>query len=1346
MKTTRILVHRVTLLLVASLLAAGGSRLQAQTAPAAASAAQAPFVPARIAQAIDETQLTALKGNVHPLARPEFDQGAVPDATPMNRMLLLLRRSPEQEAALQQLMADQMSKGSPYFHNWLTPAQFGAQFGPADADIQTITNWLSSQGFHDIKVGDGKLTIEFSGNVGLVRHAFHTDIHHFLVNGETRQANVSDPQIPTALTPVVAGIVSLHNFPKRFMIRRAGAYNGRRDSHGTPQLTTSTGCGTNQAQPCYALGPADFAAIYDIPAALTGAGSKVAIIGFSNINPQDVTAFRTVFGLPANPPNIVLNGPDPGNSGPNGEEGEADLDVEWSGAVAPMAQIDFIVSEDTLTSGGLELSSLYVVDNNTDDIMSLSFGGCEAGLGGENAFLNALWEQAAAQGITVTVSSGDPGAAGCDDFNTAKTATQGLAVNGLASTPFNIAVGGTDFDDIGTQTMFWNSTNAAGTRQSVIGYIPETTWNNSCAAQATSLNLNTICAGAAATNIVGGAGGVSTIYAKPSWQRGTGVPADKFRDLPDVSLFASNGPQSHSFYVVCEADFQNSSCVPDNTGAFSFGGVGGTSASAPSFAGILALIEQAERTRVPGSSGRQGNANLVLYNIFQTAANSCSSSSRTAPGVAPPAGCVFNDVTKGNNSVPCAGGPAATSPNCSSTTAGTNGVLVEPSATTTPAWTTTAGYDLATGLGSVNVANLQTAWATAVGAFTPTTTATTVNGGTAQVTITHGQSVTLAAKVTSGSGTPTGFVSFPVPTTVNGGVGDAPLASGAASLPTTFLPGGSYNVKAHYAGDGTFAPSDDPTGVPVTVNKEASGLLFEIVTFDPVTGNIVSTNATTFAYGSPYILRMDILNHTGNATNCQPLVASGANSGCAFDATGAVTITDNGGALTGSPFSINGSGHAEDQPIQLTGGSHALSATYSGDISYNAPASPSADTVTVTAAATQGILAAVPSTGVTTATPVTLTATITSPTSSGAGPTGSVAFTANGTAIAGSPVITSTPFNAATGAPPTLTSVLTTTFTTAGTESLMATYTSGDTNYTGVSASTSVTVTQAIVGSFTVASTPLTLVSSSGAQAGSTITVTPAGGFTGNVVVTASNLPPGVTCPSSPLTINVPGTAAVTGTMNCQVTATSTSLSAAVFSQNQMFEAKALPPTTGGNAKGTGKGWWAVSAGTGFAAIFLLFLPGGRKRLHAAFGLGLACLLSLSLGCGGGYGGGGGGGGGPVATTTKMTVNQDKVASGTAFTFSVAVTGGSPAGQVQLFDNGTMIGTGAAVAGGTATPTAPALAVGTHTISAHYLGDAYTQASQSGTLNLTVTGNTTVNITTSPAATPAASAITVTIN
>lgn len=986
------------------------------TAQSTSPLSQAPFVSTRITQAIDQTNLVTLKGSVHPLARPQFDQGIVADATPMNRMFLRLERSPEQETALQQLLEEQQSKDSSNYHKWLTPQQFGQQFGPSDTDIQTITDWLAQQGFQQVRVGAGRTTIEFSGNVGQVRNTFHTEIHRYRVNGNVYQANANNPQLPAALTPVVAGIVSLNNFPKKSMRRTAGAFTHTADGRIISQLTGST----NQF---FALGPADFAKIYNVPASLNGTGSKIAIVGFSDIDVQDVRDFRTLFGLPSNDPNIVHNGPAPGIIG---EEGEADLDVEWAGAVAPNAQVDFVVSEDTQTAGGLELSALYVVDNNSDDIMSLSFGGCESGLGSENAFFNSLWEQAAAQGITVTVSAGDPGSAGCDDFTTAAAATQGLAISGIASTPFNIAVGGTDFDDVGTQATYWNQNPGANdpvTRLSAKGYIPETTWNDSCAATATSTSLATCVSPVGSlANIVAGSGGVSALYAKPSWQGGTGVPADGHRDIPDVSLFASDGPITNSFYVVCQADALSSGSAPScdaSGGTFSFLGAGGTSAAAPAFAGVLALIEQGERNA--GRSGRQGNANFVLYKIAQTSASkSCNSSLRTDPTQPAPAGCVFNDITKGNDSVPCVGG----SPNCSSTTTGTNGVLVTTSgATKTPAFTTTAGYDLATGLGTVNVTNLQLAWGAAVGTFTATSTSTTVNGSKTPPPITHGQLVTLAATVTSGSGTPSGDVSFPAPTAVNGGVGSATLnAGGVASLSTTFLPGGPYTLKAHYAGDGNFAASDDPTGVPVNVTPENSKLQVGIVTFSPTTGAITSTNATTFAYGSPYILRIDILNSAGTATNCQPLT-TGVTTGCALDATGSVTITDGGAPLDTSPFPINSAGHAEDQPIQLGAGTHNLSATYSGDISYFAPLSPVVDSISVTKATTATQVT--PSlTSIMSGGSITLTANVTT-NSNGAGPTGTVQFK-NGSSTLSAPV-TCTPSDATTTTAASCTAALTTT-------------------------------------------------------------------------------------------------------------------------------------------------------------------------------------------------------------------------------------------------------------------------------------------------------------------------------
>jgi hypothetical protein len=1005
---------RNAILLFAVAFVFSGARAVAQTTPESA---------ARITQAIDETQLVRLKGNVHPLARAEFDLGVVPDATPMKRMMLLLQRSPEQEGALRQLMDEQLSKDSPNFHKWLTPQQFGQQFGPADADIHTITDWLTRQGFQQIKVGAGRTAIEFSGNVGQVRNAFHTEIHQFKVNGEARQANVSDPQIPAALTSVVAGIVSLHNFPRKSFKRDAGIHAATRDSHGNPQFTTSSGCGTGNTQPCFVLGPADFAKVYNIPVALDGTGQQIAIVADSNINPQDVTDFRNLFGLPANPPNIILDGPDPGL---NGDEGEADLDVQVSGMVAPKATIDLVVSEDTQTAAGVDLSALYIVDNNIAPVMSESFGACESALGtAGNAFYNTLWEQAAAQGITVTIASGDPGAAGCDNFNTATAATLGLAVSGFASTPFNVAVGGTDFDDVGTQTTFWSSANGTG-RESALGYIHEIPWNDSCAATATSTTLNTVCPSSNANlnNIVGGGGGPSGInggtfagYPKPAWQSGiipNGIAAgDNHRYVPDVSLFASDGPQSLSFYLECQADAVRAGQPPScaTTGTFSFGGAGGTSASTPAFAAIMALINQ--------NNGRQGNANPVLYKIAATSGQSCNSSTELLSGST----CAFNDVTKGNNSVPCVGN----SPNCSSKTAGTTGVLVSATTATTPAWTAAAGYDLATGLGSVNVTNLNTQWPLAVGNFHATTTALMINGGTSTVTVPHGTAVTAKVTVTSTSGTPTGDVSLIVPTTVNGGIGDVTLSGGSVTATGVILPGGNYNVNARYAGDNTFAASTSSPGVPVVVSKENSSLQIGIVTFNGNT--ITNTKATSFPYGSAYILRIDILNSLGTSTNCQPLSQT-TNSGCAFDATGTVTITDtfngNTSPLDAGTFPINSDGHAEDQPIQLSTGTHNLSATYSGDISYNAPSGPLASTLTVSKATTTTGVVSNPSTiTLGTSAMVTLTATINTQ-SNGAAPTGTVQFLNGSSPITGTVTLTGVAGSASSTGFASLTATLTT--------------------------------------------------------------------------------------------------------------------------------------------------------------------------------------------------------------------------------------------------------------------------------------------------------------------------------
>jgi subtilase family serine protease len=971
---------------------------------------------------VDDTNRTVLRGNVHPKARAEFDRGAVADAQPVTRILLVLQRSAEQEAALRQLMEEQQSKNSPNYHAWLTPEQFGKQFGPADADVQAVTDWLSSHGFQNIKVSKGKTVVEFSGNVGQVRKAFGTEIHKFNVNGEEQFANASDPQIPAALTPVVAGLRSLHNFHPKAQARQLGSFRRMENGDIRPLFTYTDSNGQ-----FFAMGPADFAAIYNIttPVATAGAGQSIAIVGQSNINLQDVTDFRAMFGLPAYTAgqlNVILNGPDPGTGADNGDfgdEGESDLDVEWAGAVAPAATIDFVATQTGQTDGtaGIDGSALYIVDNNIAPILSESYSSCEAGLGsGGNAFYNSLWQQAAAQGITVVISAGDNGSAGCDPAAAPANqdaATLGLGINGIGSTPYNIAMGGTDFDDVGNQSTFWNTANSSTTTLPIPatakGYIPEKTWNDSCAAAGST----TACTAAiingnssTGTDLAAGSGGSSSVYTgslnlKPSWQAGFG---DANRDIPDVSLFSSdNGAasgRSNSFYIMCQSDQDpagGSGCnltTTTSSANHDFLAVGGTSAATPTFAAIMALVNQS-------TGQRQGVANYVLYSLAKTAANVCSSSTAPATGST----CVFYDVTKGDNSVACVGG----SPNCSNTSTSANqyGIMAATSGGTTPAFSAAAGYDLATGLGTVNVTNLLANWKS------PTLIGTTVTlVGPSSSTI--GASVTFNGMVTkaSGAATPTGTVLLKDMSIGTGVVVDSCTppacvlsATGAYTITTTLLPASAstYNLVAHYGGDGNFAAGDSNT-IAMTVPQQASKVL---VSFVNANGALVTT-PQSITYGSNYILRIDVTNPSG--TPCQnvntAVIAFVCPTGTVQLFNGTTPLPDFPMAQTPNATSmarLNDRGFAEDQLIQLSPGSYNLNATYTADATSSFTSSTNSNTVavTVTQATTTSAVTASP-TSIASGGSVTLTATVNT-TSNGAGPTGTVQFK-NGSSNLGSAV------------------------------------------------------------------------------------------------------------------------------------------------------------------------------------------------------------------------------------------------------------------------------------------------------------------------------------------------------
>ncbi|MGO8759115.1 MAG: protease pro-enzyme activation domain-containing protein [Terracidiphilus sp.] len=1152
----------------------------AQTPNAANASGPSPL----ITRAVDESQRTTLRGNTHPLVRRAADQGIAPSSLPMQRMILVLKRSAEQESGLRALLDEQQTKGSPNYRQWLTPDEFGRQFGPADSDIAAVEAWLESHGFQVDSVSRGRTAIQFSGTAGQVHDAFGAGIHSYLLNGEQHWANASDPSIPSALAPVVKGVLSLHNFPRHHQFTVAsGPAQPASGALDLPLFTYVSGTNTY-----YGLGPADFAAIYNVlplwNAGIDGTGQTIAIVGETNIHLTDIADFRSQFGLPANPPNVILNGPDPGIS--DADEPEAVLDVSWSGAVAKNATIDLVASATTSTAMGVDLSALYIVDNNLAPVMSESYGECEAALGDAgNAFYNALWQQAAAEGITVLIAAGDGGSAGCDDFNTQYAASQGLAVSGLASTPYNVSVGGTDFDQTATTAPnYWSATNNATTGLSALGYIPETTWNQSCA----GLGADQCTSNAQYINIVAGSGGPSNCatsndgacagWPKPSWQTGNGVPQDGVRDQPDVALFASAGFNG-SFYIMCEADLGpfgviSTADFPCSLATKSFIGVGGTSAAAPSFAGIMALVDQK-------AGSRQGNANYVLYNLAAQPGASCNSSSAPANGGA----CVFNDITKGNDSVPCSAG----STNCGSAPLGGYGVLVDPNNPTVPAWTTTPGYDLATGLGSVNAANLVKAWSAAT--FSPSAT-TLVS--LSPVSPTHGQAVnvniTVAAK--SGSGTPTGSVALMAAPSGNAvGVTNFSLVNGTATGTTTLLPGGAYNVTAHYPGDGAFAASDSAP-VQVTVGKENSQTALSLEAYNSSNGTF--SPVTTVPYGSIFYLRGDVTGAAG--TSCAP----GPLQTQIPCPTGSISLTQGGKAVDAGNYALNALGFTEDQSLYgkiSSVGSYAIQGQYSGDASYN-PGNPATINLVVTPAPTSMYSLEITDLGqqyngsgmnyLADSGQSFIVETAVTADSVRPPPTGSIAFLENGTPAQGT--IAYFPFSDSPNPWAYLNAQLTTSIDTPGTYNFTASY-PGDGNYMAAPSLYSISV---VVSDTTFRITPpIPNVSVTAGQTGTTNVTLTAVDYFGGVVNVTCTLPATMaeaTCPASSAALgnNTTATAPLTITTTAPHTVTTS------------------------QAAGTRTYGFAA-----LACVLLFLLPVGFRRK-----LPLAILLVVCVAASGGCGGG----------------------------------------------------------------------------------------------------------------------------
>jgi subtilase family serine protease len=667
----------------------------------------------RISGPIDETNLVTLPGNPPPRALARSDAGAVSDDTPFEHMFLLLQRSPEQEAQLNSLLTEMQDKTSASYHHWLTAEQL-RDYGPAQQDIDTVTSWLTSHGIAVNGVSKSGLTIDITATAGQLRDAFHTEMHNYLSNGLQHVANATNPRIPAALSRVMAGFNSMHDvMPKSALIRPKPGFSFLCDS------TCPSGFSGYEQ---FDEAPADFATIYNVnplytaKKPITGKGQTIAVLEVTDINPADVATFRTAFGLSKYSGQFKQVHPGPGCTDPstNDAEFEAALDAEWAGAIAPNANVELASCANSATNFGAFVAAQNLLDVKTPpQIMSLSYIGCEADQGpAGNLYIGDLWFQAALEGVSVFVAAGDGGPAGCDDFDTASYAEAGIAANGLASTPFNVATGGTDFLDTAENenSVYWTTSNSA-TGESALSYIPETPWNDSCASPLLnalfgSTNPLEFCnsyIGASFLDIVAGSGAPSFVWAKPPWQSVYGNPNDGVRDLPDVSLFASSGFFFHAI-MLCMSD-PSQGGAPCNYAtpldAFYNSG-GGTSFTAPQFASIQALINQK-------AGGAQGNPAPEYYSLateeygtpVKAKTNACNSS--LGNGVS--SSCGFYDVTYGGNVVPCYG-----TNNCYGSAGLSYGVLSTSDAIPEPAYLTGQGWDFATGLGSVNVTNIVNRW------------------------------------------------------------------------------------------------------------------------------------------------------------------------------------------------------------------------------------------------------------------------------------------------------------------------------------------------------------------------------------------------------------------------------------------------------------------------------------------------------------------------------------------------------------------------------------------------------------------------------------------------------------
>ena len=763
----------------------------------------------RIAGEISSAALSQIPGSVRAQAQAQFDTGRLAAATKLEGMTLYFSRTKQQQADLQRLIAAQQDPSSGQYHKWLTPEQFAARYGVADVDIAKVQSWLEQQGFAVDSVARSKTFLRFSGTAGQAESAFATEIHTYSIPSATgieKHFAPSKPlSVPAAMASVVGSIHDLDDFkPKPHYVKN-------RIARAKPHYTYSDNSAVYFA-------PGDIAVVYDINPAYsagnTGVGQSITIVGQSAILTSDIEAFQTAAGLAVKDPSIVLV-PNSGTSATvGGDETESDLDLEWSGAIAKGATINFVYTGNSQNSNGVWDSITYAIDNKLGTIISSSYGSCEAELAGFT--LETSFEQAAAQGQTVISASGDDGSTDCftgqtGGDNPTTTVQQTNSVDYPSSSPYVTGVGGTEISQASSKYEtpgdgYWASANGSSDiLTSALQYIPEQSWNedqSNCGVP---------------DCLAAGGGGASTLFSKPTWQAGVpGIPSDGKRDVPDIAL---NAAIYNPGYLFCSSDTaawdtsdfppQQSSCT---SGFFDSSSgdptvAGGTSFAAPIFAGMVAIINQQQNY-----AAGEGLINPTLYSLASDATTYASA---------------FHDITSGNNS--CPSGTEECSTSVTGFTAGT-------------------GYDQVTGLGSLDLGNLVGAWPASTSTLIATTT-TIAASNTAPVV---GANVTFAVAVASASGStvPSGTVSINVD-----GTAITPaltLNAGSASYTTSFATAGGHTITAAYSGDTTHAASTGSVTVTASAVSSNKGTFTLTATNITVTDGSVGTSTITITPAGGY--------------------------------------------------------------------------------------------------------------------------------------------------------------------------------------------------------------------------------------------------------------------------------------------------------------------------------------------------------------------------------------------------------------------------------------------------------------------------------------------------------------